>query len=45
VIRNHHNRHRLPALGLLRGYCVTPALVRHIGDRSIRDELDDSPAR
>lgn len=41
VVRNHHNRHRLPELGLLRGYCVTPALVMHVGDHSVRNELDD----
>ena len=41
-ILNHHNKNRMPAMGILKSYCVAPALV-WVADESIpsiREQLD-----
>jgi hypothetical protein len=45
VIRHHHDKSRLPTIGLLRGYVVKPALtVQHTHGQSWRENIDKSTA-
>ena len=45
VIRNHHHQRLMPALGLVRGYCLSQPIVSHRGIISSREIGDsaDSP--
>jgi GR25 family glycosyltransferase involved in LPS biosynthesis len=50
IIERHHHSRLVPKLGLLRGYCLSKPIVRHMGLDSTREAVDtpnviDSPAR
>jgi GR25 family glycosyltransferase involved in LPS biosynthesis len=42
VIRNHHHPSLKPTLGLVRGYCLSEAVVRHRGIASSRETADQA---
>ena len=41
IIRNHHSRILVPKIGIVKSYCLTRPLVRHIGLDSTRDIADN----
>jgi GR25 family glycosyltransferase involved in LPS biosynthesis len=43
VISHHHNKRRMPELGLLRGYSVSKPLVQQRGIASSRERADAAP--